>query len=256
MLDKNDWARYVAVRPDEAWPYGLTHVSLVRPHVAVIPADDAGIITQGLLADRVHATPKTYALLNSVHLTFDEAGRKFIFYPTLHEVGHTLGAEYGIQVMGGAGSAWLNELLASYFAYAFEESKRPQTATIVDAVAEMSSVPVKYTRLEEFAGDRAHGFRRLFKFLCYQHQFESQVAKVFAKQGIDFLAKVKAEFPSGSKTELTPGEVITKLERISPGFRAWQSQMADFKITVQNPVASPTQKRVVRDQKGSYRMAH
>jgi hypothetical protein len=227
VLDKDDWNRDAALQPEFAFPYGMTHVPFNRPYVAFIPADDAGVITQGLLAEQAHVTAETRTLLSSTHLNFSEAARKFIMHPALHEVGHTLEAEYGIQVMRSGDSAWLNELVASYFAYAFEKSKRPETATIMEAVTKMSvGGPLKYTRLEDFtktfalmaSGDSSN-------FFWYQHQFEGQVVRVFANQGLDFLVKLKAEFPAGSKTEPLPGELISQLEKISPGFQAWQLEL-------------------------------
>jgi hypothetical protein len=49
---------------------------------------------------------------------------------------------------------------------------------------------------------------------------------VYAKQGLDFLIKVKATFPTGVKDDLSNAEVLSKLEQISPGFQAWASGLA------------------------------
>src|SRR5215470_20028764 len=81
VLDRNDWERTHRVNP-----YGMTHVS-DRPHVAFIPADDGGVITQNILAEKTNETPETAKLLQSLHMSFDEASRKSIAHPTLHELG-------------------------------------------------------------------------------------------------------------------------------------------------------------------------
>jgi len=223
VLDENDWNRIKEERPNHSGPpYGMTHWA-GPPYVAFTPADDRGIITRGLLADQDHETPETSELLNSVHLTFDQAARKFIIHPTLHELGHRLVHTYGIQLPDDEGTAWLNEFLPTYFAYAYEKSNRPEIAVVVEAVTKMSSKPVKYTAVEDFpktSGDAPN-------FIWYHHQFESRVVVVYATQGLNFLSKVKATFPAGGKKDLSNAQVLAKLERISPGFQSWASRLAN-----------------------------
>jgi len=224
VLDENDWNRVVEQRPSHTGPpYGITYWAGPPPYVAFTPADDRGIITRGLLADKDHETTETRELLNSVHLSFDEAARKFIIHPTLHELGHRLVHSYGIQLSDEEGAAWMNEFLSTYFAYAYEKSNRPEIAVVVEAITKMSSKPVKYTAVEDFprsSGDASN-------FTWYHHQFESRVLEVYAKQGLDFLIKVKAAFPAGVKSDLSNAKVLSNLERISPGFQAWASGLAN-----------------------------
>jgi len=228
VLDENDWNRVIEERPNHKGPpYGMTHWA-GPPYVAFTPADDSGIITRSLLADKDHETTETRALLNSAHLSFDEAARKFIIHPTLHEVGHRLIHSYGIESPDDKDAAWMTELISTYFAYSYEKSKRPDIAVIVEAITKMSPKPVKYTAVEDFpksSGDASN-------FTWYHHQFESRVVDVYAKQGLAFLVKVKRWFPAGSK-DLSDAEVLSRLERISPGFQAWASGLAN-KQTKQN----------------------
>lgn len=223
VLDENDWNRVIEERPNHRGPpYGMTHWA-GPPYVAFTPADDRGIITQGLLADKDHETQKTRELLDSVHLTFDQAARNFIIHPTLHELGHRLVHSYGIQPPDEEGAAWFNEFLSTYFAYAYEKSNRPQLAVIVEAVARMSSAPVTYTAVEDFPKTS----RDAANFVWYHHQFESRVVEVYAQQGLGFLMKAKATFPAGGQLHLSNAEVLSKLEQISPGFQAWASGLAN-----------------------------
>lgn len=228
VLDENDWNRVVEERPNHKGPpYGMTHWA-GPPYVAFTPADDGGIITRGLLADKDHETTQTRALLSSAHLSFDEAARKFIIHPTLLEVGHRLIHSYGIEAPDDANAAWMIEFLSTYFAYSYEKSRRPDIAVIVEAVTKMSSRPMKYTAVEDFPKSS----RDASNFTWYHHQFESRVVDVYAKQGLDFLIKVKESFPAGSK-DLTDAEALSRLERISPGFQKWASRLAT-KQTKQN----------------------
>lgn len=228
VLDKNDWNRILEQRPDHLVPpYGMTYVPF---DVAFIPADDGGVITQGLLADKIHETPETRRLLDSVHLGYDEAARRFIMHPILHELGHRLVYQYGISPPSQEGSWWLNEMLASYFAYAYEKSRRPETATIVEAMTNLSSKDLKYTSLDDFpktipllmAGDSSN-------MTWYQRQFEARLVSVYAKEGLDFLSRMKEAFPAGAKIDPSPAEALARLEVICPGFQAWAVQMANVK---------------------------
>ncbi len=229
VLDKNDWERVDAQNPNDAGgPYGMTHW-VGPPYVAFVPADDSGVITQNLLADRVHETTETRDLLNSVHMSFDQAASKFILHPAMHELGHRLLREYGIQVESQESTAWFFEVLASYFAYAYEKERRPELATIVEAIAKMSSPPVMHTAPSDLpktlslmaSGDSSN-------FIWYQHRFEGRIVDVYARQGLDFLPKVKAAF-SGQKGEINSSDLMSRLEQASPGFDTWSSHLANTK---------------------------
>ncbi len=229
VLDKNDWTRVDSQNPNQAGgPYGLTHW-VGPPYVAFVPADDGGVITQNLLADRVHETAESRALLASVKMSFNEAASKFILHPAMHELGHRLLREFGIQFDSQESTAWFLEVLASYFAYAYEKERRPDLATILEAVAKMSSPPVMYTAPSEFTktfrlmagGDSSN-------FIWYQHQFEGRIVDVYARQGLGFLPKVKGAF-SGRKGEISSNDLMTSLEQASPGFEAWFSHLANLK---------------------------
>jgi hypothetical protein len=229
VLDKNDWRQVEGQNPNHTGaPYGMTHW-IGPPYVAFVPADDGGVITQSLLADREHESPQTRALLDSVHLSFDQAAGKFILHPAMHELGHRLIREYGISVRSQEGTGWFLEVLASYFAYAYEKARDPEIATVVEAVAAMSSGPLKYTALEDFtktiplmaAGDSSN-------FIWYQHQFETRIVDVYRKQGLKFLPDVKAAF-SGSDDDMSFAELMTRLEKASPGSKAWAARLANLK---------------------------
>jgi hypothetical protein len=72
VLDKDDWSRVEAQNPNHGGsPYGMTHW-IGPPYVAFVPANNEGVITQNLLADRPHQSRETRVLLDSVHLSFDQ----------------------------------------------------------------------------------------------------------------------------------------------------------------------------------------
>jgi len=47
---------------------------------------------------------------------------------------------------------------------------------------------------------------------------------VYEKEGLDFLPRVKAMFPAGSKDDLSPAEVLAKLELVCRDFKPGQSR--------------------------------
>ena len=229
VLDKNDWKRVDAQNPNHAGgPYGMTHW-VGPPYVAFVPADDGGVITQNLLADQVHETAESRALLASVKMSFNEAASKFILHPAMHELGHRLSREYGIQVESQESTAWFFEVLASYFAYAYEKERRPELATIVEAVAKMSSPPAMYTspsdlpktlrRWQPETVPISFGISTSSKATWWTYM----PSKAWTSS-----QKVKAAF-AGRKGEISPVDLMTSLERASPGFEAWFSHLANLK---------------------------
>lgn len=141
-----------------------------------------------------------------------------------------MATSYGIEVPRNGDLAWLNEMIASYFAYAFEKEQRPELAIIVASVAQMSSDHLTYTALPDFpkaaslvqSGDSSN-------FIWYQHQLESQIVEVYAKRGLGFLSELKAAFPAGSTGQMTFEEAITRLDKISPGFKTWAARLQNLK---------------------------
>ncbi len=214
VLDKSDYDRVIGTTPNPTAPYGMAGVSDAR-HIALIPATDDGIITKNLLAARNLATPETLNRLHLVHLTYEQAARRYILHAPLHELGHTLEYGYGIH----APTHWFDELLAHYIAYAYEKAKRPTTASIVEAFTTLAVPPRTYTSLEDF--ESHYNKMDTANFTWYHRQFQARVIEIYTQQGVDFLTKMKAEFGAATSGEMSTTELLSKLERISPGFRAW-----------------------------------
>ena len=225
VLNRNDWNRSMELAKAHA-PYGMTHV---RGGVAMIPADDGGVITQSLLADKAHQTVKSRALLASIGIDFNQAAGRFILHPALHELGHLMAASSGIEVPRDGDLAWVNEMIASYFAYAFEREQRPDLAIIVASVAQMSSDHPLYMALPDFPKAAALvQSGNSSNFIWYQHQLESHIVDVYEKEGLGFLAELKAAFPAGSAGKLTFEEAISRLDKISPGFKTWATSLQNL----------------------------
>jgi hypothetical protein len=219
VLDKSDYSRVIGTTPNPAAPYGMAGVSDGR-HIALIPATDDGVITENLLAAKILATPATLNRLHLLHLSYDQAARRYIMHAALHELGHTLAYQYGIHPP----THWLDELLAHYVAYAYERAKRPTTASIVEAFTTLAAPPRKYTSLEDF--ESHYNKMDPANFTWYHRQFQARVIEIYTQQGADFLTKVKSEFGTAPSSKMGTAELLSRLEHISPGFRAWAARFS------------------------------
>lgn len=224
VLNENDWKRVTEQMPNHKFqPYGMTNFRPTRSGaIAFVPADDQGVITQGQLADRPYATTATLKRFASLHLSFDEAARDFIFHPALHEFGHVLIHRYGMDVPNN----WVEEMLATYFAYAYEKARDPQLATLVEGFARISAPAMQFTSLEDFENASALKNMSAANYDWYEHQFERRVIEVYRQQGLSFLVKTKAAFPvpAGGERQyqwLTVPETLSRMERVCPGFQTW-----------------------------------
>ena len=59
----------------------------------------------------------------------------------------------------------------------------------------------------------------------YQAAFALQAAEVFQAEGLGFLARVREAFPVTDGLALDSDAVLTRLEAIRPGFRAWAERL-------------------------------
>jgi hypothetical protein len=84
------------------------------------------VISQHLLDIPRYATADSLKLFASAHLTCGEAVHRVPLQTAHHETGHTLVYEYGI----GKTNYFLNEILANYFACAYEKARDLQAATV------------------------------------------------------------------------------------------------------------------------------
>jgi hypothetical protein len=121
---------------------------------------------------------------------------------------------------------WFNELLANYFSYAYLKTEALKLATVVEALDLVPLGPVQHTSLEDLEklGNRVGKPN----YVWYQQQFERRASSIYTGcGGIDFLAKVKAAFPSlpGRPASGSVGEVLGRLESLCPGFQSWAAEL-------------------------------
>ena len=221
-LTTEDWLRMFSdVFKWRRKPLELAFVSDQPPYVAVLPLGNENAVDRIYLPPQNQATPATWQLLTSVHVSYPDAVSKFMIHLGLHEIGHLQITAYGIDTP----NMWFNELLANYFSYAYLKTEAPKLAIVVEALDLVPLGPVQHTSLEELEKLRNVGKPN---YVWYQQQFERRAGRIYTGcGGIDFLTKVKGAFPSlpGRPASASVGEVLGRLESLCPGFESWAAEL-------------------------------
>ena len=219
VLDSNDWRRVNPV------PFGLPSV-MGTPPVVFMPSHSGGFAFQMMMA-RKEAIPAEdlESYLESGRGTFEAAADDFVDFIAFHELGHVLGEVYGID----PGCHWLDEFVASYFAYTFIAERRPETKRVIALLGRPSKARPKNTTLADF--ERL--YNRVDDYGWYQGMFEIRVQELYLQAGLQFLKELQRQFPRAGESataesttraagkRLAPEDALERLEAMAPGFRAW-----------------------------------
>jgi hypothetical protein len=214
VLAPSDWISF-PLSPDE--PYGMPW-AWPRERLVVIPAT----LDQGLLIRDPADTAYNANLLDFI---------------ALHEFGHLCNREYlypaGDRDWSSVG--WFEELMASYFAYAFLSHHDADQARFV---SDFSNETVSATVPRLTSLDRMHHvFDELeiqdavANYAWYQSKLNLKAVAVHEEYGLDFVARFKRTLPWDDVKSWTTERLLTHLERTAPGFQAWA---ADFENTDTN----------------------
>lgn len=216
VLDEPQWK---ALDPREGRPYGMPYTSLGKPWLIVLPA----------IAER------SMVYYEHRQHSDESVAKRFVDLIGFHELGHLYTVEYLYPQMAGvhAPIRWFEEMLATYFAYAFLRDRYPEWAAIWDAVIERTVVSADqqpYTSLIDFE-ERNNDISRTPRgeipsnYGWYQAAFHGRVRDVFQQQGLTFLVRIKRELSWERLEEWTTEQLLTDLEGIAPGFLAWARQL-------------------------------
>jgi hypothetical protein len=214
VLDRRTWESLGVPQP-----YGIPGVEGVPP-VAYVPATDDGLATMDALSIAARVGDSAHRLLAAAGTDWEGAARSHVALVGLHELGHVLVNTYGIRTR----SLWLNEWLATYAGYAFMRAQRPIDALVWEGVLQgfRDAVQPEHRTLEEF--ERLYFGVGALNYVWYQARFQAQVQAVHATHGVDFLRRVRAAFAPNAPSA-SGADVLTRLESIAPGFRAWAATM-------------------------------
>ena len=219
VLTKPDWESIT-----RRLPYGVPAVG-GNPPVAGIPATPDGAIHQTALAIRPRLSTALLERIAAEGVSYERAAATFVDLIGLHELGHYLAFQYGID----APSRWLHELTATYFGYGFLVDKKPDLQRIWDLLATeayLEGANPAYRSLSDFE-ERYFGVG-VETYCWYQAMFNRSVSEVWLQRGSGFLTDLKREFPARRDGRESPApvqaDVIDRLEKIAPGFHAWAAR--------------------------------
>ena len=101
------------------------------PHVAVLPADlERSVIVRGFADVREKASAETLRAIENAGLPVAQAPYRLNDLIGYHEVGHVVIEAHGLTQT----QHWLNEMLATFVAYAFMRERHPEVARTWDAL--------------------------------------------------------------------------------------------------------------------------
>lgn len=218
VLTPEQWARVIT------WPqpYGIPGVA-GSPAVAFLPATDDNLAANDALSIRAGVSPEAVRMIEASGHSYEEGARRYVDLVGLHELGHTYTRGFGIRPP----QLWLNELLATYFAYAFLRQDHPRQAQLWDGIlqAYRDAVRPAHTSLADF--ERLYFGVGAQNYVWYQARFQEMVRAAYEAKGLGFLREVRAAFPRGEAARLDTAETLRRLEGIQPGFQAWADALGD-----------------------------
>lgn len=220
VLDPRQWKRV-----ERQLPYPMPSVS-GDPPVALMPAD----WTRGpdFFPRQQDSNPALVKSVLARGSSWQDASHRAMDLVGGHELGHTAVDSYGI----APGTHWLNELLASYVMYAYLQHDRRDLLWLIPVMQAICRVdrPQPRVSLEDFESRYMQILSTdAANYSWYQGQFMQQVQRVYARQGVRFLSKVRAAFPAGARRfALGNAATLRRLDAIDPSFDAWAKSLAAF----------------------------
>jgi hypothetical protein len=159
----------------------------------------------------------------------EEADRRRVDFVTLHELGHLAAKQYF-----HPGSAheefpvlWFEELIATYFDYAYVASFDPGWAESArrDWAARVEGFTPRTLSLD-------WGFMRNLPadelgptYGWYQNVLNLRVADLYEEHGLGFLPTLREKLPLDTLDDWTTESLLAHLEQIAPGFQRWADDL-------------------------------
>ena len=201
-------------------PYGVPNVQ-GPPYVIFMPVLTDNAVTQVSLGLKPKTSAATLKKITDSGFTFEEGAIKSVDLLSLHELGHVLSRTYGIN----PANKWLNEFLATYFAYAYLKNRYPKLAQLSEAMsyAFIDGITPKYTSLTDF--ERLYFGVGLDNYSWYQANFYLKAAQICKKRKLNFLKEMKKSFPLAEKDPISLETALARLDKISSGFTNWSKEL-------------------------------
>jgi hypothetical protein len=217
VLDTRQWP---AVAGDE--PYGMPSVDGTKPAVFVMPVSWDEVKWM-VVPKRKQVPPAMLRKALSTGEKWDQIKFQGCDGIGTHEIGHSIIRQLGIDPQ----TKWFNEFLASYAGYAYLKANAPAHALSSEIfwTAGLGNSPHPFTKLDDFES-KYEQLQQEYpgNYGWYQLALDQRVIEVFAQKGVTYLQEIRNALPSGA-AKLDGAQLISKLERISPGWTAWAAHL-------------------------------
>jgi hypothetical protein len=227
LLEPVHWAGVTA-----SIPYGAAHIDFSGwpGAIAVLPATNDQGVTAELFRDLGYPPA-------DMERAVDAMG--------FHEFGHLLMRQYfyGTTLATRAFSVhWFEEFMATYlgFGYLWHTEGAAADPIRSDLLNAIPDSLLRFTSLPDFEAQPLEAFltpEGWINYGWYQGKFADRGRQVFAKQGLEFVRRVRNELPWDSYAEWRSEELLQWLESIEPGFLAWAKSLED--ASARNPASAP-----------------
>lgn len=170
----------------------------------------------------------------------EQADLRRVRFVMLHEYGHLAARRHlhpgGDQLYSSV--RWFEELLATYFAYAFLQQSDPKWARaarqewreLVDADPPASAT-LDWSFMFQLP---PREFGRTYAW--YQNLLNLRAASIHSEHGVAFLDQVRDRLPWSSADEWTTETLLPLLDSIAPGFQAWADGLEDGSYVTRPPL--------------------
>jgi hypothetical protein len=191
-------------------PYGIPFID--PEGVVAIPATADNVLTQHILSAEDRVSADTRQRILDAGFSYEEAARLFPELVSMHELGHRF---FELKKR-----PWFNELMASYFGYAYLKEANPALATVWDALSDslVETITPSTRSVAEF--DRLYFGVGADTYLWFQGKFQEGVEWLYDAQGLAFGERVRAAFPKPSEN-LYSINIWDRVDAFAPGFRRW-----------------------------------
>lgn len=212
LLDEDDWVNIAS----EDIPYGLPYVNIENDIGCItLPATEKSVVTQGALAFEAVLPDYIKEMINKEGYSFREAATLFTDLIGYHEIGHVITRELKMMNL----NPWVDEFMASFFAYAYMIEKINTYAKVGEAMTNVTylgeSQPA-HTSLEDL--DELYSNVGVENYDWYQKKFMKLAIAIYKEQGLDFVFKVKKAFAGEEVDTLT---AFNRLGTIAPVLKKW-----------------------------------
>ena len=193
--------------PHEGMPYGIPWASGA----------------EGLMV--VPASLKEGALISGPN---EQEDRRRVDFVTLHEFGHLATKRYlhPASAHEELPVHWFEELVATYFGYAFISSFDRQWAESArkDWIARVEGYTPRKLSLDWSFIRTLPADELAQTYAWYQYLLNLRAADIYPKHGLGFLRALKEKLPFHSMSTWTTESLLADLERITPGFQRWADE--------------------------------